>query len=73
MGSYQPETGVRSKASAYKDFRLIEHGCDDWPLVTKVVLKALPKGRDACQIASVIGWLHARNRRKRLVTRLVTR
>jgi hypothetical protein len=65
MGSYQPETGVRSHAAGLKDFRLIQHGCDDWPLVTRTTLRALVKGWDECKIADVIGWLHSRNRKRR--------
>jgi hypothetical protein len=64
MGSYQPETGIRTKAADYKDFRLIQHGCDDWPLVTDVILKAVRKRWDDCKIADVIAWLHQRNRRR---------
>lgn len=63
MGSYQPETGVRSHAAELKDFQLIQHGCDDWPLVTKVTLAGLGKGWEAYKIADVIAWIHGRRRR----------
>jgi hypothetical protein len=61
-GSYQPETGVRTRAADLKDFRLIEHGCDNWPMVTIVTLAGLSKGWGANRIARVIEWLHARRR-----------
>lgn len=61
-GSYQPETGVRSHAADLKDFRLIEHGSNNWPMVTVVTLAALSKGWDAYRIARLIEWLHIRYR-----------
>ena len=64
-GSYQPETGVRSKVAFYDDFRLIQHGSNDWPMVTVVTLAALSKGWDTERIADVVGWLHSRNRKRR--------
>jgi hypothetical protein len=68
-GSYQPETGVRSYAADLKDFRLIEHGCNDWPLVTIVTLAGLSKGWDACRIARIIEWWgHRRRKRARVTT-----
>lgn len=45
-GSYQPETGVRSHAGGLKDFRLIQHNSDNWPLVTVMALAGLSKGWD---------------------------
>lgn len=65
-GSYQPETGVRSHALGLKDFRLIEHGSNNWPMVTVVTLAALSKGWDAHRIATLIEWLHHRIRKRRL-------
>lgn len=62
-GSYEPETGVRSHAAGLKDFRLIQHGSDNWPMVTVVALAALSKGWDTGRIADVIGHLHARQKR----------
>ena len=64
MGSCQPETGVRSHAAGLKDFRLIQHDCDDWPMVTVVTLAGLSKGWDGGRIGDLIGWLHSRKRRK---------
>lgn len=64
MGSYQPETGVRSHAASLKDFRLIEHGCNDWPFVTVVSLAALAKGWDAYRIGRLIEWWHERRRKQ---------
>ena len=64
-GSYQPETGVRTKAGFYDDFRLIQHGSDDWPMVTVVALAGLHKGWNTERIGDVIGWLHGRNRKRR--------
>lgn len=61
-GSYQPETGVRTHAAGLKDFRLIQHNSDDWPMVTVVALAALSKGWDTERIADVIGFLHRRKR-----------
>ena len=63
-GSYQPETGVRSHAAGLKDFRLIQHDCDDWPLVTVMALAGLSKGWDAERIGRAIEWRHHRNRRR---------
>jgi hypothetical protein len=63
-GSYQPETGVRTYANNLKDFRLIQHNSDDWPMVTVVTLAGLSKGWDAYRIGNLIEWLHNRNRRK---------
>lgn len=68
-GSYQPETGVRSHADGCKTFRLVEHGCDDWPLVTVVTLAGLSKGWGPYRIGNVIGWLHARNRARKTKAR----
>lgn len=65
MGSYEPETGIRTRAAEFKDFRLVQHGCDDWPLVTDIVLKSVRKGWHECKIADVIAWVHERNRRRR--------
>jgi hypothetical protein len=62
-GSYQPETGVRTHASDLKDFQLVMHGCDDWPLVTVVVLAGMSKGWHPYRIEDVIMWLHHRKRR----------
>ena len=62
-GSYQPETGVRSHGGDLKDFRLIQHNSDDWPMVTVVALAGLSKGWDAERIGNVIAWLHARNKK----------
>lgn len=62
-GSHQPETGVRSHASGLKDFRLIQHDCKEWPLVTAVTLAALSKGWDAYRIAELLGWWGARRRK----------
>jgi hypothetical protein len=68
-GSYQPETGVRTHAGGLKDFRLIEHGCNDWPLVTIVSLAALRKGWDANRIARLLEWWGSRRRKRaRVVT-----
>ena len=64
-GSRQPETGVRSHAANLKDFRLIQHGSDDWPLVTIVTLAGLSKGWDEYRVGEVVGWLHARERKRR--------
>jgi hypothetical protein len=63
-GSYQPETGVRTHAAGLKDFRLIQHYCDNWPFVTAVVLAALPKGWDTERIATLIQWWSKRRRRQ---------
>ncbi len=63
-GSYQPETGVRTHAAGLKDFRLIQHGSNNWPLVNVVTLAGLSKGWDEWRIAMVIGWLHSRNRKR---------
>lgn len=63
-GSYQPETGVRTHAAHLKDFRLIQHDSDNWPMVTVVTLAGLSKGWDTERIGDLIGWLHSRNRRK---------
>lgn len=70
-GSYQPETGVRSHAAGLKDFRLIEHGCDDWPLVTVMTLAGLSKGWDAERIGRVIEFQHSRNRRRKSTARMM--
>ena len=59
-GSYQPETGVRTHAAGLKDFRLIQHNSNNWPLVTIVTLAAVAKGWDSERIATVIEWLHRR-------------
>lgn len=61
-GSRQPETGARSHAAGLKDFRLIQHDCDDWPLVTVVALAGLSKGWHEYRIAEAIAWLHRRRR-----------
>lgn len=63
-GSYQPETGVRTRAGNLKDFRLIQHDCDDWPLVTVLCLAGLSKGWDTDRIADVIRWVGTRNRKR---------
>lgn len=63
-GSYEPETGVRSHARGLKDFRLMQHGSDNWPMVTVVTLAGLSKGWDTWRIDAVIGWLHSRNRKR---------
>lgn len=55
-----PETGVRSHAAGLKDFRLIQHGSTNWPLVTIVTLAGLSKGWDECRIAKVIEGLTRR-------------
>lgn len=62
-GSYQPETGVRTHAGGLKDFRLIQHNSDDWPMVTVVTLAGLSKGWDTERIGDLIEWLHARRRK----------
>lgn len=61
-GSVQPETGVRSHAAALKDFRLVEHGSQNWPMVTIVMFAALAKGWDAYRIGRLIEWLDRRYR-----------
>lgn len=66
-GSYQPETGVRSHAAGLKDFRLIQHNSDDWPMVTVVALAGLSKGWNSERIGDLIEWLH--NRKRRQLTR----
>ena len=63
-GSRQPETGVRTHAAGLRDFRLIPHNSDNWPLVTVVTLAALAKGWNSERIATVIEWLHRRYRRR---------
>lgn len=62
-GSYQPETGVRSivDGEVQDDFRLIEHGCDQWPKVTLIILKALDKGWPPNRIGNFIQQLADRN------------
>lgn len=64
-GSYQPETVVRSHAAYFKDFRLIQHNSNNWPLVTVVTLAALAKGWDAYRIGCIIEWLDRRLRTRR--------
>lgn len=64
-GSYQPETGVRTHAAGLKDFRLIHHDSDNWPLVTIVTLAGLSKGWDEDRIGDVIAWMHRRIRRNK--------
>lgn len=61
-GSYQPETGVRTHAAGLKDFRLIQHGCADWPFVTAVTLAALSKGWDSERIGRLIEWWSRRRK-----------
>lgn len=70
-GSYQPETGVRSHAADLKDFRLIQHDCDDWPLVTVMTLAGLSKGWDVERIGRVIEWQHRRNRKRAMTINLM--
>jgi len=72
-GSYQPETGVRTRANGLKDFRLIQHGSDNWPMVTIVTLAGLSKGWDEWRIANVIGWLHSRERKRKTLARFAKR
>lgn len=62
-GSHQPETGVRTHANGLKDFRLIQHNSDDWPMVTVITLAALSKGWNTERIADLISWLHHRRRK----------
>jgi hypothetical protein len=61
-GSYQPETGVRTRAADFKDFHLIQHNSDDWPMVTRVIIKAESKGWHSYKTAKLIEWLHRRKR-----------
>lgn len=68
-GSRQPETGVRTHAADLKDFRLMQHFSDDWPLVTIVTLAGLGKGWNTDRISDVIAWLHARNRKRAMKRR----
>lgn len=63
-GSYQPETGVRTHAAGLKDFRLIQHNSDNWPLVTVVTLAGLSKGWDSERIGQIVEWLSKRYRRR---------
>lgn len=63
LGSYQPETGVRSHAANLKDFRLIQHNSSNWPMVTVVTLSALSKGWNEYRIGTLIEWLDRRYRR----------
>lgn len=65
-GSYQPETGVRTHAAGLKDFRLIQHNCDDWALVTVMTLAGLAKGWNVERIGDLIEWQHQRLRSLRM-------
>lgn len=67
-GSYQPETGVRSHAAGLKDFRLIQHNSQNWPLVTIVTLAALSKGWDTERIGRLIEWMDRRYRIRPLLS-----
>lgn len=55
-GSYQPETGVHfiNPDGSTRDFRLIEHGCDKWPIVNEIIRRGLAKGWDAYRIGQVV-------------------
>ncbi len=70
-GSYQPETGVRTHADKFKSFRIIEHGCNDWPLVTVVSLAALAKGWDTNRIARLLEWWGSRRRKRARVATIM--
>lgn len=69
-GSYEPETGVRTRAAAFKDFQLIQHYCDDWPFVTVVTLAGLSKRWDTYRIGRLLEWWGRRRRQQQMQARL---
>ena len=58
LGSYQPETGVRSvvDGAIQDDFRLMQHGCDQFERIEPIILQALDKDWGADRIACFIEW-----------------